>query len=140
MFYGSPIEERLWAELCKEKISVQREFMVSQTVLRKKMSYFLDFVLFCKDVNLALECDGDTYHNAKENIEYDKDRDIKIQNMRFVVYRFTTDKIINHLTETIQDIKKAITTFGGVVDALNPTKVIYNAPKQDLTTQRGMFG
>lgn len=140
LFCGSPLEERLWSAFRAAGIPVQREFMVSRTVSKKKSFFYLDFALFCKDMNIAIECDGDTYHNAPEDIEYDKDRDVKIQNMRFVVYRFTTDKIINHFDETVQHIKQAIKTYGGVVDTLNPAKVVYMPTGRDLLGQHALFG
>ncbi|TAE24731.1 MAG: DUF559 domain-containing protein [Candidatus Kapaibacterium sp.] len=140
LFCGSPIEERLWKALYDEGIPAYREFMVSRTVAKKKSMYYLDFALFCKDSNIALECDGDTYHNTTEAIEYDKDRDVKVQNMRFVVYRFTRDKIMNHLDETVQHIKQAIKTYGGVVDALDPSKRLYMPQAKDVPGQEMMFG
>jgi very-short-patch-repair endonuclease len=91
-------------------------------------------------MNIAIECDGDTYHNTSEAIEYDKDRDVKIQNMRFVVYRFTTDKIVNHFDETVRHIKQAIKTYGGVVDALDPAKVVYMPTGRDFLGQQALFG
>jgi very-short-patch-repair endonuclease len=140
LFCGSPLEESLWSAFREAGIPVQREFMVSRTVSKKKSIFYLDFALFCKNMNIAIECDGDTYHNTKEAIEYDKDRDVKIQNMRFVVYRFTTDKIVNHFDETVRHIKQAIKTYGGVVDALNPSKVVYMPAGKDLVGQQALFG
>jgi len=140
LFCGSPLEERLWSAFRTAGIPVQREFMVSRTVSKKKSIFYLDFALFCKDMNIAIECDGDTYHNTTEAIEYDKDRDVKIQNMRFVVYRFTTNKIVNHFDETVRHIKQAIKTYGGVVDALDPAKVVYMPAGKDLVGQQALFG
>lgn len=139
LFLGSPLEETLWSALRKEGIPVQREYMVSRTVARKKEGFYLDFALFCKDVNIAIECDGATYHNSAENVEYDKNRDVKVQNMRWVVYRFTTDKITRHLEETVQHIKQAVKQYGGVVDALNPTRIEY-FPTDEGLVQMTMFG
>ena len=139
LFYGSPLEETLWSALRKEGIPAQREYMVSRTAAKKKEQFYLDFALFCKDVNIAIECDSNTYHNSTEAIEYDKDRDVKIQNMRFIVYRFPTDKILHHLPETIQNIKQAVKQYGGVVDALNPTRIEY-FPTDDGLVQMTMFG
>jgi very-short-patch-repair endonuclease len=139
LFYGSPIEEELWTAFREAGIPVQRELMVSKTVGRKKKHFYLDFAMFCKDVNIAIECDGDTYHDAPELVHYDKDRDVQIQNMRWVVYRFTTEKIMNHMAETVQQIKQAIKTYGGVVDALNPSRVEY-FPTDEGLVQVTMFG
>lgn len=140
LFYGSPLEETLWNALRHEGIPVQREFMVSRTVAKKKTTYYLDFAMFCKDVNIAIECDGAAYHNSTEAIEYDKDRDVKVQNMRFAVYRFTTDKIMNHLAETVRHIKQAVKQYGGVVDALNPAKILYKPRTEELPGQELLFG
>ncbi len=139
LFYGSPLEERLWSALRKEGVPAQRELMVSKTAARKKQHFYLDFALFCKDVNIAIECDGDSYHDTPEDIHYDKDRDVKIQNMRWVVYRFTTDKIVNHLHETMQHIKQAVRQYGGIVDVLNPSRIEY-FPTDDGLVQMTMFG
>jgi very-short-patch-repair endonuclease len=139
LFYGSPLEEQLWSALQKEGIPAQRELMVSKTVAKKKQHFYLDFALFCKDVNVAIECDGDTYHDVPEHVHYDKDRDVNIQNMRWVVYRFTADKIMNHLAETVQNIKQAVKQYGGVVDALNPSKIEY-FPTDEGLVQMTMFG
>jgi very-short-patch-repair endonuclease len=139
LFCGSPLEERLWLAFRAAGIPVQREFMVSRTVAKKKTVYYLDFAMFCKDVNIAIECDGNTYHNSSDEIEYDKDRDVKVQNMRFAVYRFTTDKIMNHLEETVQHIKQAVKQYGGIVDALNPSKILYKPRSEDLPGQEALF-
>jgi very-short-patch-repair endonuclease len=139
LFLGSPLEERLWSALRKEGIPAQRELMVSKTAARKKQHFYLDFALFCKDVNIAIECDGAAYHNSNEAVEYDKDRDVKVQNMRWVVYRFTTDKIMNHLEETMQHIKQAVKQYGGVVDVLNPSRIEYCWDGESLV-QMTMFG
>jgi very-short-patch-repair endonuclease len=140
LFYGSPLEETLWSALRKEGIPAQREYMVSRTAAKKKESFYLDFTLFCKDINIAVECDGAAYHESHERIEYDKDRDVKVQNMRFVVYRFTTNKIMNHLEETVLQIKRAVQQYGGVVDALDPSKTLYMPPKSELPGQELLFG
>jgi very-short-patch-repair endonuclease len=137
LFYGSPLEEQLWSALRKEGIPAQRELMVSKTSAKKKQHFYLDFALFCKDANVAIECDGDTYHDAPEHVHYDKDRDVKVQNMRLAVYRFTTDKIMNHLEETVQHTKQAVKQYGGVVDALNPTRIEY-VPTGDGLVQMTM--
>lgn len=139
IFCGSPLEETLWSALRKEGIPAQRELMVSKTMARKKQHFYLDFALFCKDVNVAIECDGNTYHNAPEHVHYDKDRDVKVQNMRWVVYRFTTDKIMNHLDETVQHIKQAVRQYGGIVDVLNPSKIEY-FPTDEGLVQMKLFG
>jgi very-short-patch-repair endonuclease len=139
LFYGSPLEEQLWSALRKEGIPVQRELMVSKTVAKKKQHFYLDFALFCKDVNVAIECDGNTYHDAPEHVHYDKDRDVNIQNMRWVVYRFTTDKIMNHLAETVRHIKQAVKQYGGIIDVLNPSKIEY-FPTEEGLVQMTMFG
>src|SRR5690606_22930372 len=62
LFFESPIEEVLWKEFKVNKINAERQFHVKM----KSRTYILDFALFCKQIKLGIECDGDKYHLEKK--------------------------------------------------------------------------
>lgn len=109
----SPLEDRVWAELKRLKISAERQEHV--TVQRK--SYFLDFAIYCECGKIDIETDGDTWHANKEQAVVDNERDNNLKTVEWHVLRFNT----HHLREKMADycvptIVKTVNRLGGVKD------------------------
>jgi hypothetical protein len=71
LFDGSPLEDRLWAELKRLQIAAERQW----DVIIGKAWYKLDFALFCEKSPLDLETDGDAWHVGPESSDQDNVRD-----------------------------------------------------------------
>lgn len=110
LFNESPLEDTLYEALLKHKIPCQRQWHVQV----EKKNFFLDFVVFCNNNNIAIECDGDAFHDSKQQVHDDKHRDNNIKTKRFSVMRFTTEKINTQMEETIKLLKQAIDGQGGL--------------------------
>lgn len=109
VFSGSNLEERLWHELRTEHIPAEREYIANG----KAKTYHIDFAIFCKNARLAVECDGDSYHLATQDVHRDKARDVDLQTRGWIVYRFPARAIERYLHQTIGSIKESIAYYGG---------------------------
>jgi very-short-patch-repair endonuclease len=121
LFYESPLEEKLWVELKKMKINAERQYQISV----EKKNYFVDFALFCKIRNIAVECDGDTYHMKPERVEEDKHRDNLLYKSGWDVRRFTSTKIYEEMDSTIGMICETVNKYGGIQNVDNPRNFNY---------------
>jgi len=103
-------EALLWRELRSKKILGQR-FLRQFSIA----SYVLDF--YCPKLRLAIEIDGPA-HEQKDQEEYDKDRQLAIEQLGITFLRFKNQEIYGRLklvTEAIKDKVKELTA-AGVVD------------------------
>lgn len=110
LFNESPLENLLSDCLVVKKIPSQRQYFLE--IKGKKMK--LDFAIFCANKNIAIECDGDQWHNQKPNIESDKERDSLLAGAGWVPLRFTYDMITKTLPEVMDRITTTINHYGGV--------------------------
>ncbi len=110
LYLGSSIEEKLWKELKKNMIPAEREFHEKI----KSFNYFIDFALFCKNIKLAIECDGDAYHLSEKDVKYDKIRDNNLKSKGWNVLRYTTYDINQDLNNVIYQVKESINRYGGI--------------------------
>jgi len=67
--------------------------------------YITDFC--CPTKKVVIELDGE-YHNEKEQIYYDNERQKTIEELGFKVLRFTNKEIEKELDKVIEKIKKYI--------------------------------
>ena len=107
LFIGSPLEEKFWAEFKRIGLSAEREYFESIG----KHHFYIDFALFCKNRKLAVECDGDTYHNDKTSVQYDKRRDNLLESRGWNVMRYTTNDIEYHFDESISLVREAVNHY-----------------------------
>ncbi len=112
LFFESPIEEKFWEALKRNEISAERQYLESIS----KSNYFLDFAVFCKKCKIAIECNGDTFHNKPENIKKDKRRDNSLKSKGWNVFRYTSEDINYHLEDSISQVKETINYYGGFED------------------------
>ena len=113
LFNDSPLEEKLWNEFIKKKITAERQYFIEN---KKKKNFILDFALFCKARNIDVECDGDTYHTLKEDVQKDKRRNNFLESRGWSVLRFTKNDIDDDLQGTIGVVNDTINKYGGIED------------------------
>ncbi|ROL62127.1 DUF559 domain-containing protein [Bacteroidetes/Chlorobi group bacterium ChocPot_Mid] len=121
LYYESPLEEKLWDEFKKLSINAERQW----EIILDKRTFYTDFALFCKARNIAIECDGDTYHMKDENVEKDKHRDNLLYNAGWDVRRFTSKNLNEELEQSVGLIKEAVNKYGGLEKANDPRDFEY---------------
>ncbi len=128
LFYESPLEEKLWDEFKKLSINAERQW----EVILDKRTFYTDFALFCKARNIAIECDGDTFHMKDANVEKDKHRDNLLYNAGWDVRRFTSKNLNDEeLEESVGLIKEAVNKYGGLEKTNNPRDFEYIRSQED---------
>lgn len=110
LFNESPLENLLWDSFVVKKIPAERQYFIE---IKRKL-FKIDFAIFCQSKNIAIECDGDQWHNQKPNIESDKDRDNLLESNGWATLRFTYDMITKGLPEVMDTITSTINRYGGV--------------------------
>ena len=132
LFYGTPIEERLWKAFKRNRILAERQFM--ETI--KQKNFNLDFAVFCKKSKIAVECDGDRYHLKEQAVRRDKKRDNLLESKGWNVLRYSTDELTRDLEQTVSQIKETINHYGGVEEPQKSKFIFY--PDDDVTNT--LFG
>jgi len=111
LYDDSPLEDRLWAEFKRLRISAERQEMVEF----RKNYYFLDFALYCASGKLDVETDGDTWHANPEKAKKDNVRDNNIHSLGWKLLRFTSQQIQEEMDEyCIPKISETINMLGGI--------------------------
>ena len=67
--------------------------------------YVIDF--YCPEIKLAIEVDGDT-HDSPDEIEYDKTRQLEIENYKIVFLRIKNEEVFKNIDEVILKIENKI--------------------------------
>jgi REase_MTES_1575 len=120
LFAGTPIEDHLFAALKREGLWPEREYYVelrrSEAARSRPVPHFLDLALFCRDRDLNVECDGDTWHIGPESARRDRQRDNLLEVNGWHILRFNTQEILHEIDSTLIRIREAINRYGGVVD------------------------
>ena len=93
----------LWLQLLEGGIPSERQYEVTVGQGR----YKLDFAVFCKDRNLAIECDGDSHHMRRSAVERDKRRSNALQSRGWSTLHFTTNALTKDIPGTMQVIREA---------------------------------
>ncbi|HAZ97502.1 DUF559 domain-containing protein [uncultured Treponema sp.] len=114
----SPLERDLLKALVKNNIEVELQLRINkdntvshfpEPVDPENILTIPDFYLESDNKKICIYTDGHTYH---ERIEYqavrDRSIDRELQNLGYVVLRFTTSEIRNGLSKVIKVIKKSI--------------------------------
>ncbi|MCK4233688.1 DUF559 domain-containing protein, partial [candidate division WOR-3 bacterium] len=110
LYHTSPIEEKLYEVMKKEKIQTERQLFVREG----KKWYCLDFGVSCKDGKIDIECDGETYHSSKDAQTRDRKRNNELTSNGWLVLRFTGKEINKDAKGCVKQIKKAIRSLKGV--------------------------
>jgi very-short-patch-repair endonuclease len=110
LFNESPLEDKFFDKLTEKRIPNERQWE-----LRFNKKYRrLDFAVFCKVHNIALECDGDTYHDTPDQVHKDKHNDNELKSIGWSVMRFTSAAINERLEESMKLLSLAINKQGGL--------------------------
>jgi very-short-patch-repair endonuclease len=90
-------EAYLWNQLQHKKFE-GRKFRRQHSI----DNYIVDF--YCASEKLIIELDGEVHNNpvAEEN---DGQRDAHLQNLGFTVLRFENNRVFEHLSKLLQEIK-----------------------------------
>jgi very-short-patch-repair endonuclease len=91
-------EKLLWEELRGNKVMGLR-FKAQHPI----DTFIADF--YCHSIKLALEIDGES-HNSEDQIEYDKNRNVIMNNLGITVLRFKNTQIENDINRVINTIQK----------------------------------
>lgn len=123
LFDDSPLEEKLWLELKKRDIDAERQWRVKVS----NMNYYLDFAIFCKNGQIDVETDGDTYHLERSQVSKDNARHNSLQIDKWLVLRFNTNQIVNKFeTECLGSIQNGINRLGGLKTDNLISRIFYN--------------
>ncbi len=111
LFDGSPIEDRLWAEMKIMKIQCERQELVTIN----NRNYFLDFAVYCQKGKLNIETDGDKWHHNPEQARLDNFRDNDLASDGWQRLRFSGHRVREALREyCVPKIIENINNLGGV--------------------------
>lgn len=120
LFNDSPLEDIFFDLLNEHRIPNERQWEVKVS----EKSRFLDFAIFCNANDIAVECDGNTFHDKPDQVHNDKHRDNQLKSKGWSVMRFTSEAINMRLEESLYLLKEAINRQGGL-KALNEEGVKY---------------
>jgi len=102
-------EVMLWLEL-KEKKLCGHKFRRQHSI----GIYLVDF--YCPKLKLVIEID-DLTHSSKDEIEYDSERQIMIENLGISFLRFKNDEIYQNILNVIDRIKVKIVELESMQNA-----------------------
>ena len=120
MFGVPPIERIMQEELKKAGIPALSEFTMSAG----KKRYRLDFACFCANGGLAIECDGEEFHNHPVQARYDRAKDQRLKKLGWTVLRLTEKDIVRSPGACLKRVKGLVRRLGGSVNqqkAVNST-------------------
>jgi len=120
VFGVPPIERIMQREFEKAGIPALSEFTMSAG----KKRYRLDFALFCANGGLAIECDGEEFHNHPIQARYDRAKDQRLRKLGWTVLRLGEKEIVRSPGQCLIRVKALVRRLGGPVQQ---TKAIKSA-------------
>lgn len=135
LYDESPLEDRLWAEFKRLKISAERQEFVRLGAEEAA----LDFAIYCDGGKIDVETDGDTFHTVPDRVEHDNRRYNALNLKGWSIIRFNTAQI-NHQMEDycLPQIVDQIKKFGGIdMNGRLPRRI--QLPDQAGLVQKGLF-
>lgn len=134
LYDESPLEDRLWAELKRNRIPAERQ----EYLTIKQENYALDFAIYCDKANVDVETDGDTWHANPQKAALDNLRDNALEAVGWKVLRFSTPQIQEAAASyCIPTIRETINKLGGVQEGnLLPRRI---DPDIEGAVQLGLF-
>lgn len=111
LFDGSTLEDRLWAEFKRNRISADRQ----EVVKIDDKFYSLDFSIYCKKGKINIELDGDRWHHNPKGSAKDNIRNNDLTSNGWSVIRFDSQQVHEKMeTYCIPTIKVSINKLGGI--------------------------
>ena len=99
----------LWSRVLRNRSMMGYQFLRQRPIDK----FIVDF--FCKELKLVIEVDGLT-HMFEENFEKEFNRQKRLEELGYVVIRFSDDEVLNHRDNVLR-------TLGGFIEIqeeLNP--------------------
>lgn len=134
----SPLERNLLKALTRNNINVELQLRINkdntishfpESVDSEKILTIPDFYLETENKKICIYTDGHTYH---ERTEYqavrDRSIDRELQNLGYLVLRYTTSEIKQKLEDVVKDIKKAM----GVYNSQDADILTTNSEQQKI--------
>ena len=112
LYDTSPLEEKMYLEMKKRKISAERQYYVKV----EKKYYCLDFGIFCRKGNIDVECDGEKYHTLSESLIRDRNRNNDLTSLGWSVLRFSGEEIDQGIKNCFVNVERTIRGLGGILE------------------------
>jgi very-short-patch-repair endonuclease len=112
LFKVSPIEEKLYFTLQDAGLPAERQYFVREG----SSGYMLDMAVFCRDSNLDIECDGDSYHSGRDKADQDRERDNTLTTARWHILRFSGRRIMSDADQCVETVRRTVRRLGGASD------------------------
>jgi very-short-patch-repair endonuclease len=111
LYDESTLEDRLWAEFKRHRITAERQ----EFVVARRHEYALDFAIYCASGKIDVETDGDFWHANPERAAQDNLRDNDIETAGWKVLRFSSQQIQEHAAEyCVSTVAENIDILGGL--------------------------
>ena len=112
LYNTSPLEEKMYREMKKRNIAVERQYYVK---ISEKEYYCLDFGIFCKNGKIDLECDGQKYHSLPGALVKDRERNNELTSYGWHILRFSGKEINKNINDCFKTIERTIKNLGGIL-------------------------
>ena len=98
-------EKVMWEYLSNNKLGVRfrRQHPLG--------NFIADF--YCHKYSLIIEIDGEV-HNVPEQVTYDKERTLELENLGISVLRFSNNEVVTDIEKVIEKIKRYIGNHQGL--------------------------
>jgi len=113
LYDTSPLEEKMYLEMKKREIVAERQFYIR---IGRRI-YCLDFGIFCREGNIDVECDGESYHILPEVLTKDRKRNNELTSFGWRVLRFSGREINQTIGGCLRIIGKTINNLGGILES-----------------------
>jgi len=116
LFCASPIEDRLYEVMKASGLAPERQFPVRGD----ESSHMLDLAVFCREGNIDVECDGESYHTGPDKAEADRTRDNALTAAGWRVLRFSGREIRSRPDDCLKTLQRTVRRLGGETDSDRP--------------------
>ena len=128
LFMESPLEEKFWYEMKKNKIEAERQYLIGEG----KIKYCLDFAVFCQKGKIDVECNGDLWHSQRRLIFKDNQRNNYLASQGWKVLRFGSKEINKNLQICLELVKETANNMGGIKRQKSIRKFLENEAIEQL--------
>lgn len=112
LFGIPPLEEIARQALVEAGIPAREQLIVRNG---KKWCYRIDFVVFCREGKIALECDHSRWHGQPAQKKRDRLRDRRLTRQGWTVVHLPEDAILLEPLAAIGPLRKLIASLGGLI-------------------------
>lgn len=118
VFGVPPIELMMQKEFAAAGIPALPEFTMSAG----KKRYRLDFAIFCRNGALAIECDGEEFHNHPVQARYDRAKDARLRKLGWTVLRLGEKEIVRSPAKCLNRVNALVRRLGGPAQQIRAVK------------------